>query len=65
MLNSTNKLFIFSELNKRFGFDLACTYFNNDYAHYINVEIFGEELYGKFQINIDIYDDEGNYKMPI
>lgn len=65
MLNSTNKLFIFPELNKRFGFNLVSSYFNNDYVHYINLEIIGDELYGKFQINIDIYDDEGNFKMPI
>lgn len=59
MLNLTKNIYTFPHLNKRFGFELFCSYFKSNTDHFINIEIIGEELYGKFNINIDMYSEDG------
>lgn len=65
MTTSTSKILTFPRLNERFGINIVHSYFEGDYSSNINIEIIGEELYGKFKINIDIFDENGTLIMPI
>lgn len=65
MTINTSNILTFPELNKMFGINIVHSYFKGNYTSNINIEIIGEELYGKFKINIDIYDENGTLIMPI
>ncbi|MCM3745363.1 HIRAN domain-containing protein [Sporosarcina luteola] len=65
MIINTSKILTFPKLNERFGINLVHSFFQDDYSSNIYMEVIGDELYGKFKINIDIYDENGTLIMPI
>lgn len=55
----------FPELNNKFSVNLQYGFFDHDYMNFLNIEVLGDELYGNFNIKVDIYDNENNFKSTI
>lgn len=52
---------IYPQVNKKFGIDIVCSFFEYEFLDFLNIEILGDTLYGEFIINIDIYNNAGYF----